>query len=389
MKCYAAYAKDIDVRNNGSSGGVYPRLSEQMLKREGIVYASVYNDDFSVSFDRVDNTLGLKKTFTSKYMQSNSLHIFEKVETDLIHDRQVLFCGTPCQVSGLINYLTVRRIDTQNLLTIDFICHGVPSRVLFDKFLKSYTPKRIISLNMRNKENGWNWGKFSWEFRFEDGSRKLVKQSEVPYMKAFLSDSFLRPSCYRCMSKRKTKADITIGDFWGITYTGIRLDDRYGVSGVIINSSKGEREFQEASDLLDFWEVDYSDIIKYNPSLEQSTLKPLKRITAYKKLNNAKDVNKFLCSMSNDSFPDKAGRKVYQALPFRKTNLKIINKNEKYCQLINDKKEDCCGCLACVSVCPKSAITTRCDNEGFCYPVIDTRYCVKCNLCSKVCPQVN
>ena len=52
----------------------------------------------------------------------------------------------------------------------------------------------------------------------------------------------------------------------------------------------------------------------------------------------------------------------------------------------NQKKQDCCGCMACSFTCPKSAITMKADECGFLYPEIDQDLCVHCSLCTKVCP---
>lgn len=46
---------------------------------------------------------------------------------------------------------------------------------------------------------------------------------------------------------------------------------------------------------------------------------------------------------------------------------------------------ECYGCTACSSVCPKEAITMLPSNEGFLYPNIDNELCVDCSLCLKVC----
>lgn len=51
-----------------------------------------------------------------------------------------------------------------------------------------------------------------------------------------------------------------------------------------------------------------------------------------------------------------------------------------------EKKEDCCGCTACYAICPKEAIEMRLDEEGFEYPFIDEKKCVKCRMCVNVCP---
>jgi len=52
--------------------------------------------------------------------------------------------------------------------------------------------------------------------------------------------------------------------------------------------------------------------------------------------------------------------------------------------LYSDKKE-CCGCSACVSICPKNAISMVLDNEGFLYPEIDVNLCIGCQMCRAVC----
>ncbi len=49
-------------------------------------------------------------------------------------------------------------------------------------------------------------------------------------------------------------------------------------------------------------------------------------------------------------------------------------------------KLDCCGCTACVSVCPKSCITMKEDKEGFLYPEADRGVCINCGACIAVCP---
>lgn len=54
--------------------------------------------------------------------------------------------------------------------------------------------------------------------------------------------------------------------------------------------------------------------------------------------------------------------------------------------ILYKKKEDCCGCSACCSVCAAAAISMKPDEEGFLYPVIDPEKCKDCGLCVRVCP---
>lgn len=59
--------------------------------------------------------------------------------------------------------------------------------------------------------------------------------------------------------------------------------------------------------------------------------------------------------------------------------------NEEKRPVLYDKKEECCGCGACFAICPKQAIHMVQDDEGFLYPNVNERKCVKCYLCESVC----
>lgn len=52
-------------------------------------------------------------------------------------------------------------------------------------------------------------------------------------------------------------------------------------------------------------------------------------------------------------------------------------------------KSKCCGCTACVQVCPKQCISFNEDIEGFLYPIVNKDLCIDCRLCEKVCPFLN
>ena len=53
------------------------------------------------------------------------------------------------------------------------------------------------------------------------------------------------------------------------------------------------------------------------------------------------------------------------------------------------EKQDCCGCTACVAICPKKCIEMKEDAEGFLYPTADKDKCIQCGVCEKVCPILN
>lgn len=387
MKCYAAYAKDNDLRNLGSSGGAFPVISKSYLLNNSIIYASVYDEDLSVHFKRINSENELYETFQSKYIQSNSSGIFESVEKDLLDDNTVIFCGTTCQVNALKNYLNIKKIDDFNLCTIDFICHGVPPYEVFKRFLDEYfNHKKITDLNMRNKSIGWNWSSYSWKYIINN-KETVAKISDIPYMNGFLSNVFLRPSCYNCKGKSNKKSDITLGDFWGITETNISLDWKNGISCVILNTSKGEKLFDSVKDNLMYEETNYELIANGNPALISSTERPITRDLFFKKFNKGQPVEEIVNTLKIDGFCKKSINKLYRTCISKKTKCKEFNKGDK--KTIFEYKENCAGCMACASICSQKAIETVYDSEHFCYAVINNDLCINCGLCEKVCPQKN
>ena len=62
-----------------------------------------------------------------------------------------------------------------------------------------------------------------------------------------------------------------------------------------------------------------------------------------------------------------------------------MQKNSREIPVLFKFKEQCCGCEACVAICPRNAINMKEDEEGFKYPCIDGERCVGCGLCVKIC----
>lgn len=297
-----------------------------------------------------------------------------------------MFCGTTCQVNGLYKYLSTCKVPMDSLLLIDIICHRVPSYKIFYAYMKEYCDKKIATLNMRNKELGWDWYNYSWKIQFEDGTSKIEKQSRVPFMKGFTSNIFLRPSCYNCNSKKKRYSDITIGDFWGITNTDIKLDNKYGVSCVIVNTKKGETKFRGVASLLDTFETNYGDILAGNPSLIHSSRRPYNRKRFFSSIDDCDSIVLLAEKVNKYNYYTRIVNKLYSKLNWGKIATGDLTKKSGE-RTMYKIKENCTGCMACNSVCPKKSISIKCDNEGFCYPIISVEKCINCGLCEKVCPQ--
>ena len=192
-----------------------------------------FDKDWNTVHSWTDSEEGLADFRGAKYVQSRIGDTFHEAESFLKQGRQVLFSGTPCQIAGLKNFL---RKEYDGLLTVDIVCHGVPSPLVWQHYLASLHPdeERITSISMRDKKEGWK------RYRMEiwTGNKLLYagKAMDNLYSKGYLADLFIRPSCHACPARKgKSGSDITIGDFWGIDTYYPAFDDDKGTGLVIVN----------------------------------------------------------------------------------------------------------------------------------------------------------
>lgn len=244
---FAAKHRDFETRMSSRSGGVFTAISDVVLKRGGTVYGCVLDADFRVGHARAETAELRDRIRGSKYVQSDMGETFRAVLDDLRAGRHVLFSGTSCQVAGLYGFLGK---DYETLLTIDIVCHGVPSPAVWRDYLawqERRLGKRIKSVDFRNKRDfGWKWHVDS--IVLEDGTQ----MSGRIYTGAYYSHLFLRPCCYRCPYKDVIHpGNVTIADYWGIDEAVPGFNDNNGVSLVLINDDKGMAAFEGVRDSLE------------------------------------------------------------------------------------------------------------------------------------------
>ena len=135
IETYACYIKSKRILESSSSGGVFFAIASTVINiYKGIVYGCVIKKGI-VFHERTDNIDGLYAMLGSKYVRSELRNCFEKCKNDLLANKFVLFSGTPCQINALCFYLDRYNIDRNNLLTLDIICHGTPTKVSWQKYL--------------------------------------------------------------------------------------------------------------------------------------------------------------------------------------------------------------------------------------------------------------
>lgn len=264
LRVWSAKNPDMTIRMNSSSGGVFYPLAESVLVEGGVVCGAAFDTDWSVRHELAEDQPGMTRFMGSKYPQSRMDDCYKRVEKILKDGRTVLFTGTPCQIAGLKSYLGR---DYPHLLTADIVCHGVPSPKIWRDYLQSQGLSPIESVSFRDKSNGWN--KFGLSVRSKAGGNLLEDHNDNLYMKGFLKNLYLRPSCYACFFREgRSGSDLTLGDFWGVQKTDPSFDDDRGVSLVLSYSDKGESLFQSLK--LETRQVAYEQALIRNSCIERS-----------------------------------------------------------------------------------------------------------------------
>ena len=238
------HSKDKVILESSSSGGGFSMFADWVLAQGGVVFGSCYNGVNERLEVCSTERMPLASMRKSKYLESFTGKSFTDIKNLLFTGRRVLYCGTPCQVRGLKQFLSETRTNTELLLTMDFACHGVPSNKSFKQFKSMFEKqgKRIIEVDFRHKDFSKHlmWHNMTLRLGFSDGSEKVFPRQSYYfyYYEPFLDNLFLRKSCYNCDIALHSDADITLGDFWGINKHRKELDDNRGMSFVSINNPK-------------------------------------------------------------------------------------------------------------------------------------------------------
>ena len=263
VRAYVARHKDVSVLSASQSGGVFTAVSDIILQRGGVIYGAAFNSDYSVSHGRAATSEERDRFRGSKYVQSDMGQIFRSVREDLVNGRKVLFSGTPCQVAGLKSYIPERLHE--NLLLVDFICHGVPSPSVWKDYVEYMSRKgNIVRAIFRDKSVS-GWKEHFDSFLYEDGKKRTGDTFRVLFYKNII----LRHNCGNCpYNVTAHPADVTIGDFWGVAEVLPVMDSGAGTSMVICNTEKGKLLMSRIRELeLETVSLTYDFMSRKNPNL--------------------------------------------------------------------------------------------------------------------------
>lgn len=269
---FAVRYKDDIVLKNSASGGAFIGLARAFVSCGGYVAGVVYDSKWNAVYELTNDLNGLEPMQSSKYVQADTNVIYSDIKEKLLSGKKVLFAGTACQVAGLKSFL---HRDFENLVTVDIICHGVTSPLMFNKYiqwLENKIQSKVLSYNFRSKKNGWGLY-YTYTYNY---NKRIIEVSRAmymdPYYKIFLKGDAYRECCYKCKySSIERISDITIGDFWGIEREHPSFFSNKGVSSVLINSPKGKETFDQVKEDFYYIESEPSKIAKHNENLIRPT----------------------------------------------------------------------------------------------------------------------
>ena len=276
MRTFAVRYND-PARIQSASGGLFPAVAKYILeKKNGYVCGCVLENMKPIHIVSSQWT-DVQRMQDSKYVQSSMGDCYKEIAHLLKEEKWVLFTGTSCQVAGLINYLTALHVSRDNLLTMDFFCHGVPSPKIWHDFLKFYESEKHhtpVGYRFRGKKYGWRNHHHHLIYREDDREDDWSYAASHLWNAMFFSNLCLRPSCYKCNFATYLKpADITMGDFWGIDTILPEFYDNMGCSVAIVRNHTA-MEVLDAIENLEKQEVPLEDGIKKQANAFKPSTKP-------------------------------------------------------------------------------------------------------------------
>lgn len=285
QKAYLVNNINLEVRKESTSGGAFTAIAEYVIENNGVVFGAAFNENFEVIHKYVENTEELRIFRNSKYVQSNLKNCFTEVKQFLKDNKLVCFSGTPCQIEGLKSFLGK---EYDNLITVDIVCHAVPSPLVWRKYLEyikeKFKSKKIKKILFRDKSKyGYKYSTMTIQ------SDKDIYQKGVetdPYLRAFFSDLSDRPSCYDCKFKKQYRvSDFTIWDCFGVENFDKSLDDDKGTTRVLIHTENANKIFEKIKGKFKVCEVEPEKLVENVKEMYHSVSENPKRKEFFNDIN--------------------------------------------------------------------------------------------------------
>lgn len=305
---FVARNKHYEQRLISSSGSIFPPIATWILESGGIVVGAAFDENYNVIQKAITSVEELPSLQGSKYLQcKTNKDIFKQIKKELQFGHKILYTGMACQVEGLKAFL---KKEYENLYTIDLICMGIPSYVVWQRYLQTFfNGEKIKSINFKEKSVGWD----SFSFRV-DTDKRVFKEPGMHnlYLRSMFLSWNMRPSCFHCPFKKAERiSDFTLADAWGVYANTPNINDNKGLSSVIIHSEKGLILWNILKDQFDCVNVSIDDIARGNSNLISNKPQMGNRKLFYDMLSdNPKNAFELLCSIKEPSLLQRLKNKV-------------------------------------------------------------------------------
>lgn len=272
IMAFATWSKDESDRKTSTSGAIASIFYKQAIQNGYIVFGTSFDENLILKHSYTDKKEEVVKYKGSKYCQSYIDYSYKKVNDFLKEGKKVIFIGTPCQIEGLNKYLEFRNTDKLNLITVDLVCHGVPSQQYltnYIKYLEKKYKRNATNVSFRDSEK--------YIFRLFDKNEiicNIIKEKDL-YLTAFKLSILQRESCMNCKYTTSNRvSDITIGDFWGIQNDEkINKEEKEkGISLVLINTLNGKDFFDKCTSKIFYDERKIEEAVNGNEHLRRPSI---------------------------------------------------------------------------------------------------------------------
>jgi coenzyme F420-reducing hydrogenase beta subunit len=266
---------------------VFSELAVNVLEDNGVVIGAALLKNICKHIV-ITQLSELDKLRRSKYIQSRISDVYTVAKRYLEDEKQVMFCGCPCQVAGLKMFLGK---DYKNLLAVDILCHGVPSPLLFDehiRYLEELSGKRVNEYEFRLKEN-LQTPYYNCYVKYNEKETFKTCFEDV-YFKLFLKEKTYRECCYKCeYASFDRVGDLSIGDYgWARNFHNELKDfDKSGlnISAILVNNEKGQNAIENLEEKVVLIESDINYLATRNKAINAPAKRPDIRDKIYKEIN--------------------------------------------------------------------------------------------------------
>ena len=319
---FAVRHKDENEVATSRSGAVFAAMCKEITARGGVCFGCELDQELTVVHKMEESYEGCLKYKGSKYVQSDMKDCFKQCEEQLQENKWVLFSGTGCQTHGLLTFLKNKNINLDKLITVDIVCHGVPSPGIWKNYIDVYQTKLgqpFTSLDFRDKQtNGWQ----AHIEKYTTAEGKTFNNNQWAQM--YYRHIMFRDSCFACpYTTTERLSDFTIADYWEIGNNAPEFDDDKGCSLVLVHTDKAKKFFEDIKQVL------HTKQTKIESSMQPQMIKPVWKGWDYGLFWKSYTKNPDKC-IKNWFFPSKATLMFRecekQAKKIIKKTLKLINR---------------------------------------------------------------